>query len=266
MKVSEVFCKSALSYSRLPGLRYALNPYRGCQHSCLYCYAPYVLRERRPWGSFLDVKINIPTVLSKELKRKRRGTVGISTVTDPYQPLEKKYKLTRLCLEQLLKHDFPISIQTKSALVLRDLDLIKRFSSRDVGFTITTIDDEARKRYEPFASPVGERISALGEIADLGIKTWVFIGPIMPYITDRGNGLENLIKEISKADVGEIILDKLNMKPGLDLKLNEFYLRFYPDLLESYRSVDREYFEKVKSDIFSLCRKQGVRCSSAWYS
>ncbi|MFQ5975653.1 MAG: radical SAM protein [Candidatus Hydrothermarchaeales archaeon] len=266
MKVQEVFCKSALSFSRLPGLTYALNPYRGCRHACVYCYAPYVLRERRPWGDFVDVKINMPTVLSKELKKKTKGTVGISTVTDAYQPLEKKYKLTRLCLKQLLKHDFPISIQTKSCLILRDLDLIKGFSYRDVGFTITTIDDEARKLYEPFASHVKERISALEEISEAGIKIWVFIGPIMPYITDNGDDLERLIEEISKANVGEVILDKLNLKPGLDLKIKEFYSKFYPGLLAKYNSVDREYSEKVKSDIISLCRKYGVRCSPAWYS
>ncbi len=266
MEVKEVFCKSALSVSRLPGLDYALNPYRGCQHGCVYCYAPSVLRETRSWGGFVDVKINIPKILSKEIKRKSRGTVGISTVTDAYQPLEKKYEVTRFCLEQLLRRDFPVSIQTKSSLVLRDLDLISQFSSCDVGFTITTIDDDARMKYEPFASSVDDRLSALSEFSDVGVRTWVFIGPIMPFITSHGDDLENLIKRVSRAGVNEILFDRLNLKPGLDKKVEEFYLEFYPDLLTKYRSVASGYFEGVKSDIVSLCRAQGVKCSSAWYS
>ncbi len=264
MKVSEVFCRSALSFSRLPGLDYALNPYRGCQHACVYCYAPSVLRESRSWGGFVDVKVNMPTVLSRELKKKKKGVVGVSTVTDPYQPLEKRYEVTRLCLEQLLRRDFPVSIQTKSSLVLRDLDLLCRFSSVDVGFTITAFDDEACMLYEPFASSVGERLSALGEIAEAGVRTWVFVGPIMPYITDMGDGLEGLIKGVSRVGVDVVFVDRLNMKPGLDVKLRAFYLEFYPELLEKYGSVDRGYFERVRSDIVSLCREHGIRCSPVW--
>ena len=94
MKIREVKCKSALSSSSLPGLDYSLNPYRGCQHNCAYCYVPNVLRiQRKEWGSFVEVKTNIPVVLSKELKKKKPGVVGLSTVTDPYQPIEKKYHL-----------------------------------------------------------------------------------------------------------------------------------------------------------------------------
>ncbi len=264
MKVSEVFCRSALSFSRLPDLDYALNPYRGCQHGCVYCYAPSVLRESRLWGGFVDVKVNMPTVLSRELKKKKKGVVGVSTVTDPYQPLEKRYEVTRLCLEQLLRRDFPVSVQTKSSLVLRDLDLLSRFSSVDVGFTITGFDDEACMRYEPFASSVGERLSALCEIGEAGVRTWVFIGPIMPYITNMGDSLECLIKGVSRAGVDVVFVDRLNMKPGLDVKLRAFYSEFYPELLEKYGGVDRGYFEGVRSDILSLCREHGVRCSPAW--
>jgi len=133
MRIREVKCKTALSKSNLPGLDYSLNPYRGCQHSCAYCYVPNVLRiKRNEWGSFVDVKTNIPNVLSKELRIKKPGVVGISTITDPYQPAENNYKLTRYCLEQLLRHDFPVCIQTKSDLVARDIDLISKFSKAEV--------------------------------------------------------------------------------------------------------------------------------------
>ena len=126
MEVNEITVKSALSKSSLPGLVYALNPYRGCQHACTYCYAPSVLREKRRWGEFVDVKMNLPDALAKDLERLPIGIVGIGTVTDAYQPIEKKYALTRKCLEALLEKDWPISIQTKSDLVLRDLDLIEQ--------------------------------------------------------------------------------------------------------------------------------------------
>ena len=139
IKIREVSCKIALSKSLLPGLDYSLNPYYGCQHGCVYCYAPNVLKiEREKWGKIVNIRRNMPKVLSKELRKKEKGVVGISTVTDPYQPLEKKFKLTRYCLQELLKYDFPICVQTKSDLVLRDVDLISKFSHAEVGVTVAT--------------------------------------------------------------------------------------------------------------------------------
>ncbi len=226
------------------------------------CYAPAVLRERREWGSFVDVKINMPLVLARELRKKKRGVVGISTVTDAYQPIERKYELTRRCLEQLLKKDFPVCIQTKSALVLRDLDLIERFSQKEVGFTITTVADEDRKKYEPYSSPTEERLAALAELAARGIKTWAFIGPIMPFIT--GKNLACLIEELSKAKVGYILVDKLRMKPGLWEKIKKFYSAQYPDLASKYSGINEEYFEGVKNNIIDLCRKRRIKCKGAW--
>lgn len=259
MNIKEIHCKTALSKSALPGYDYALNPYRGCSHACVYCYAPAVLRERREWGSFVDVKVNMPLVLSKELRKKKRGVVGISTVTDGYQQIEKKYEATRRCLEQLLRFDFPISIQTKSSLVLRDLDLIQQFSQRDIGITITTIDEEARKKYEPSSSPVEERLSALEEIAKEGIETWVFIGPVMPYITDKNEELATLIKELARANVGKIMIDKLRMKPGLEEKISSFLSEYYPELMPKYKRLDEGYFQGVKSKIVRLCKEQEVK-------
>ncbi|MEE9593802.1 MAG: radical SAM protein [Candidatus Hydrothermarchaeales archaeon] len=249
-------CKSALSPSGL--YDYALNPYRGCGHGCIYCYAPAVLREKRKWGEFVDVKLNIPTVLRRELRKKPRGQVGISTVTDGYQPLEKKYEVTRRCLEELAKVDFPVCIQTKSDLVLRDLDILKKFSDVEVGFTITTIDDEARKRYEPGASPVEDRITALEAIAGEGIETWVFVGPIMPYITDRD--LHRFVRRLADAGVNTILVDKLRMKPGLKEKICPFYEENYPDLLPKFQAIKPDYYSAVRNEILKLSKKSGVKC------
>ncbi len=184
MKVLEVACLSGIVPSRLPGLRYALNPYRGCQTGCRYCYAPAVLRETRPWGTFVEVKRNMPFVLSKELRRMEPGVVGVGTVTDPYQPVEGRFRVTRYCLEVLLRYAWPVSVQTKSSLVLRDADVLAKMPKAEVGVTITTLDERTVRAVEPFASPAPRRLETLRRLNAAGIETWAFIGPILPGSTD----------------------------------------------------------------------------------
>lgn len=272
MLVKQILCKSALVKSALPGLTYTLNPYYGCAHKCLYCYSPAVLKEwKREWGEFVDVKINIVDVLSKELKRGlKKGTVGISTVTDPYQWLERQYKLTRSCLEALLKSDFPISIQTKSSLVCRDLDLISEFGDADVGFTITTFNDALRKKYELRSSTISERLRALKKIADAGIKTWVFIGPILPAITDKLEELDILFEHLADANVERIIFDRLRIKPGLWQRIEKFVILNLPDKIKLYRKIfstsseTKKYYDPVRRRIKMLANKYGMVCESAF--
>lgn len=261
-KVNKVSCKSALSQSGLPGLDYALNPYRGCTHACVYCYAPFVLRETREWGRFVDVKQNIPRILEGELRKKKKGVVGIGTVTDAYQPIEKKTEITRRCLEVLLRYDFPVSIQTKSSLVLRDLDLIKKFSTKDAGITLTTFDDALRRTYEPGSSSVEERLSTLARLHSEGIETWAFLGPIMPYITDKGDNLERLIDELARAEVGLVMVDKLNLKQGLWAKIEGFLGRYDRALVSGYKEIllsRNDYFEAVKKDVIDIFESRGMR-------
>ncbi len=212
MRVKEVTCKYALSRSRLPGYYYALNPYRGCGHGCIYCYAPDVLREARKWGTFVDVKRNLPTVLSKEVKKKKEGVVGIGTVTDAYQPKERKYKITRMSLEQLLREDFPICIQTKSDLVLRDMDLITKFSDAEVGFTTAFLSEGSRKLFEPNAPPIENRLSALRALHEEGVRTWAFVGPILPHV--RTEEFIELVHLLAESGVEKVMVDKLNLKKG----------------------------------------------------
>jgi len=214
IKVTEVDCKTALSPSRLPGYDYSLNPYRGCARGCKYCYVPNILRiPIGEWGKFVEVKRNIPKVLANELKNKEKGVVGISTTTDPYQPLEEGYKLTRYCLKQLLRYDFPVSIITKSSLVVRDIDLLLKFSEAEVGFTITTYNDLERRVLEPNAPSIQSRIKALKKCSETGISTYAFLGPLYPTIKE--NELEKLVDEIKKAGSPKIMADKLNLKPGI---------------------------------------------------
>ncbi len=203
--VKEIFTKSGLTPSRIEGIDFAVNPYRGCAHGCRYCYAEFMRRfshHLEPWGSFVDVKLNIATILARELDRlngamrktslfeskdiedsnirERNRIVSLSTVTDPYQPLEQKYQLTRRCLEILLKHQMPTSILTKSPLVCRDIDIIRQFKNIEVGLTITTDRDDIRRIFEPGAPAIEARIETLKKLHSAGIRTYAFIGPMLP--------------------------------------------------------------------------------------
>lgn len=181
--IKEVLAKSILSKSGIPGATYCINPYTGCSHACRYCYASFMKKftgHTEPWGRFVDVKINAPQVLKRQLKRASKGSVMISSVTDAYQPVEGKYKLTRQCLEILLPYRFPVNILTKSPLVLRDMYLIRKFEDIEVGITITTDDEKIRKIFEPNAPPIEARIHALKILHKSGIRTYVFIGPLLP--------------------------------------------------------------------------------------
>ena len=127
MVIKEIQAKAILSVSQV--YDYALNPYTGCTHACSYCYARFMKRfsgHKEPWGEFVDVKINAPDLLERELKRKKRGTVWVSGVCDPYQPVEARYKLTRQCLELLVQEQWPVRVQTRSPLVTRDIDILER--------------------------------------------------------------------------------------------------------------------------------------------
>ena len=178
MKYIEVYVKNALARSKLENTDYSLNPYIGCEHRCVYCYAPYVLHiPPEEWNSVVYVKRNIPTVLDRELKKKD-GLITIGTVTDAYQPVEKKYEITRRCLEVLKKHKRKISILTKSSLILRDKDILKEMDT-EIGVTLTTLDDDKRIKIEPYASSVEERLKVLEEFVNTN-RTYAFIGPIFP--------------------------------------------------------------------------------------
>jgi len=265
IKIKEVSCKTALSKSLLPGLDYSLNPYYGCQHGCVYCYAPNVLKiEREKWGKFVNIRRNMPKVLSKELRKKEKGVVGISTVTDPYQPLEKKFKLTRYCLQELLKYDFPICVQTKSDLVLRDVDLISKFSDAEVGVTVATLNDNERTLLEPNSSSIQKRLLALKKLKEEDIKTFVFFGPIYPTIELKD--ISKIVEVFADCNVDYVMVDKFNLKKGVweSIKnalsseykmMNIFYERFF---------IDREYYSKIFSAVKEECTKNNIGFEEAF--
>lgn len=203
MKIAEIQAKSILSKSQI--FDYALNPYVGCGHACVYCYAKFMKRftgHPERWGEFVDVKINAPELLAREVKRKKVGRVWISGVCDPYQPVEQKYLLTKQCLDILVEHGWPFTIQTKSPLVLRDLETLKRARDAEVGFTITTADERIRRIFEPEAPPVSRRIEALRRLRAAGISTFAMIAPILP-------GADGLVSAL-KGAVDKVLIDRLN--------------------------------------------------------
>ena len=203
MIVREIFAKSILSKSQIQD--YAINPYVGCSHACRYCYAAFMRRftgHKEKWGEFVDIKVNAPDLLAREIKKKRLGRVWVSGVCDPYQSVEKRYKLTARCLKILLENQWPVTIQTKSSLVLRDIEIFEKFKDIEVGFSITTADENIREIFEPGASPTEERIRALDVIHLRGIPTFVMIAPILP-----GSG--GLIEELP-GKVDHILIDRLN--------------------------------------------------------
>jgi DNA repair photolyase len=257
MEVRQVNCKTALSKSFLPGLDYSLNPYRGCQHNCAYCYVPNVLRiERNKWGSFVEAKLNIPSVLSQELRNKKPGTIGISTVTDPYQPIEGKFKLTRYCLEQLSKYNFPVCIQTKSNLVTRDIDLISKLSSVEIMFSIGTLDDKQRKTLEPNASSINERLNTMKKFSDEGIKTAVFFGPVYPTINKED--LEGLVDTFVEYGAKEIMVDKFNLKPGIFENIKKYNISNFE------RVKNETYFKEMVIELKKYGEKRKIKIVNAF--
>jgi DNA repair photolyase len=186
MDVVEITAKSALVSSKIAGVSYVINPYLGCGHGCRYCYAVFMrkysrLHAQARWGSFVECKANIVGLLRKELaRRKKQGSVMLSSVCDPYQPAEERWQLTRGCLEVLCEYGWEVEILTRSPLVLKDLGLLKTMPRVSVGFSIGTESEQIRSILEPGAPPICRRIEALQALHDAGIATWVFIAPVLP--------------------------------------------------------------------------------------
>jgi DNA repair photolyase len=259
--INEIECKSIINRSRIPATDYTINPYTGCQHGCVYCYARFMTKytkHRIQWGRFCDVKINAPEVLSKQITKTKRGLVSLSTVTDPYQAVERKYELTRKILIELATHKFPVSILTKSNLVSRDIDILKRFEKSDceVGFSIATLDEKVRQNFEPNAPPIKNRIEALKGLHQEGLKTWVFLAPVLPFLTRLT--LFHLLSEI-KDGVDYILVDTLNIKCGnwqtISRVLSSHYSSFLPkwkDLLFS-KEEKGSYYQNIYQSIVEFC-------------
>ena len=247
MIIKEIEAKTILSKSQV--YDYALNAYVGCQHNCIYCYARFMKRftgHREEWGEFVDVKINAAELLTREVKKKKKGTVWISGVCDAYQYLEQKYMLTKRCLEILVENGWPITIQTKSHLVLRDIGILKRSADVEVGFTITTADERIRRIFEPGAPPIEKRIKALGILHAEGIKTFVMVAPMLP-------GADGLV-DMLKGKVDHALIDRYNYYYA-DWAYKKHGMKW---------AMDEDFFLEKGEELRAAFEKAGIPCNKLY--
>jgi len=198
--------------------------------------------HKEPWGEFVDVKTNAPDLLQHEIGKRPPGRVWVSGVCDSYQPLEEEYELTKKCLEILIRHDWPVTVQTKSPLVLRDIDLLKRSAKIEVGLSVTSADDEIRKLFEPGAPSIKERTKALEELRLAGVRTYAMIAPMLP-------GAEGLASQLSDK-VDYVLIDRMNYHYG------DWAYRKYR--LEEAMSYD--FFFSKGNELASAFAERGIEC------
>ena len=270
VQIKTLQSKSILTPSKLPDADYVINPYTGCRFGCTYCYASfmgrYVGKDIRDWGDYVFIKENAPELLKEDLekvKNKGRGkSILLSSVTDPYQGLEAKYKLTRRCLEVLLEWGFEgtLSILTKSDLVLRDVDLLKQFKNVEVGLTVTSTDDDISRYFEKYAPKVSQRFIALKKLNEAGIRTYAFVGPLLPHFVSTPNKLDALFKAIYETGTKDLYVEHINLSKYIVDRLKAEMPALDKDVLDKfYLSQDQSYREELNKIVLGLVKKYNLR-------
>ncbi len=249
--------KTYLSKSKIPGFDYVINPYIGCPHKCVYCYAEYMRKftcHAEAWGDFLDVKTCEVPLRPAQLFRTR---VMLSSVTDPYNPYEKQYELTRKLLKQLLFCQARVHILTKSPLVLRDMDLLRQFPDCEVAFSFSSADDAFRQLAEPCAPAVQEKVHALQTLHQAGLKTAVMLAPLFPGISDW-----KAIMELTRSYTDRYSFDSLNMRPAYQRKIMNFIAQHYASLLPLYQEIflegKTEFWDRLRAEISAYCQGRNI--------
>jgi len=261
MKLKEITARSIITKSNLPDADFVINPYVGCMHACIYCYASFMKRftgHLEPWGEFVDVKINALELIPEKSSKYKGKSIFLSSVTDPYLSFERKYELTRKILKKLIPLEPNLGIQTKSDLIVRDIDLLKQFKNCEAGLTITTTNDDIRKEAEPFTSSISNRIRALKEMKEAGIKTYVFIGPIFPFLTDWRDVISK-----TKNFTDFYMLENLNVKGSIWNNIKFWLERKYPELIEEYEKIyfsKNNFWEDMEKEIKKYCSDDNIDC------
>jgi len=265
ISIQEVTCKSALTGS---GGHFRLNPYVGCEHACIYCYATYIARWRGqegPWGSWVQAKTNIPDVLARELRRKRGAHIMLSTVCDVYQKVEEQCGLTRRCLTVLAEaaeqdEALSVFVLTKSDLILRDLDLLRSFPGGrvQVGFSVTTARDDVGALLEPYATRPSRRLAAARTLREAGLSVGLLFAPMLPYVTELE--LPRLLDLAERADLERIGFDPCNyLDRHVGAKLQQAYQRLGPKAIA--RLNEARHNPGYEEELQALIRRCTEGCS-----
>jgi DNA repair photolyase len=269
-------CRSALNRVRGMPFSWSLNPYMGCAHRCTFCYVrAFEARADRPWddryGASIRVKTNVAEVLRRELSRPswEREPVAIGAATDPYQPAEGRYRLTRACIEALAAAETPFSLITRGPLVVRDVDVLSDAARRarvSVTFSIPTLDREIWRRTEPGTAPPRQRLRALSRLVEAGIDARVGMAPILPGLSDRPELLAEVVREARAAGATGIWANLLYLRPGTREHFLAALDRDWPELLPAYERLyrrgaylARRETEPVRERVRALAREHGVR-------
>lgn len=266
MEYKEIQAKTILVKCGIPGIDYVINPYTGCRFACKYCYASFMGRfvgkKINDWGEYVWVKINAPELLKKQLTSMKNKGLGkeviMSTVTDPYQGIEAKYKITRQCLEIFADYGFEgiLSILTKSDLVTRDIDVLKRLKNTLVGLTVTSTDDSISRYFETYAPPVSQRLKALKTLHQNGIKTYAFIGPLLPHFVAKPEELEKLFISLKETGTRDIFIEHLNLSTYIRTRLLSEMKEENKEILTTfYSSQTKEYRKQLEEMIRGLIKK-----------
>ena len=252
-RYQEVHVRSALTESvGMPYFRWALNPYRGCTHACEYCYARKYQRHLEldagdDFSSVIFVKTNLPEVLAREVQAPswRRETVAIGTATDPYQPIEGHYRVTRRVLEVLARANTPASIVTKGPMVVRDVDVLRdlsRAASVRVYLSVPSVDEDAWVKLEPGTAPPAQRLRAVRQLTDAGVSAGVLMMPLVPGITTSRSSVDRTLRAIADAGASFVGANVAHLETGVRAHFMAFLSREYPNLVEGYeRLYQRAY-------------------------
>lgn len=259
---------------RMP-FSWQINPYRGCEFACKYCYARYThefmeMRDGLDFERKIYVKKHSAWLLRQELKHVRAGqSIAIGTATDPYQPAERKFEITRAVMEEFARHEgLSLGLVTKSDLILRDLDLLRAISARNrlrIHITITTTDTNLARILEPRAPRPDLRFGAVKKLVAAGISTGVNCAPVLPGITDSPKELESVVRAAAAAGAKSVAAIPLFLKPCSEKVFMPFLQEHFPNLVSLYKAryADRaflpvEYKRRISALVKKLCRLHGI--------
>ncbi len=262
LKVSKKLAKIIITKSNLPDSDFVINPYTGCSHGCKYCYARFMKRftgHEEAWGDFVDIKINSKDLIPENLEKYKNKVITFGSVTDPYQEAEKEYQITRSILDKIIDIEAEINILTKSDLVVRDMDILKKFKNLRVAISMANLDNNVIKNFENDSVSPKRRIDAVKKLSENNVYTVLFISPILPYLTDW----KEIVKE-TRNYVSEYWFENLNLYPSIKGLIFKTLSIKYPKLVDRYRDIytkNNNYWNQEEKNIREFCQNNNIKFS-----